>query len=93
MKSEAIKKSFTHTLFSLPRTGVVIRKNAASGSIILLKLPRLSRIFQKNINPRYIPLTIGFSVVLVEPIDDFGIRRRKKGNAEKYKKLAFQCKL
>ena len=71
----------------------MIRKNAASGSIILLKLPRLSRIFQKNINPRYIPLTIGFSVVLVEPIDDFGIRRRKKGNAEKYKKLAFQCKL
>ena len=42
---------------------------------------------------RYIPLTVGFCVVLVEPVDHFGIRRRKKGNAEYYKKLAFQCKL
>ena len=38
-------------------------------------------------------MTVVFSVVLVEPVDDFGIRRRKKGNAEKYKKRAFQCKL
>ena len=38
-------------------------------------------------------MTIGFSVVLVEPIDDFEIRRRKNGNVEKYKKLALQCKL
>ena len=30
---------------------------------------------------------------LVESVDDFGIQRRKKGNAEKYKKRAFQCKL
>ena len=86
MKSEAIKKFFTHTLFSLPpRTGLVIRKKTASGSIILLKLPRLSRIFQKNIYSRYIPLTIGFSVVLVEPIDDFGIRKRKKGTLKSIK--------
>ena len=34
---------------------------------------------------------IFFSVV--EQVDEFGIRRRKKGNAEKYKKGAFQCKL
>ena len=30
---------------------------------------------------------------VVEQVDEFGIRRRKKGNAEKYKKRAFQCKL
>ena len=30
---------------------------------------------------------------LVEQVDDFGIRRRKQGNAEKYKTRAFQCRI
>ena len=33
------------------------------------------------------------SPFLVEQVDDFGIRRRKKGNAEKCKGRAFQCKI
>ena len=59
----------------------------------LIEIAQVSRIFKKSISSRYISLTIGFSVVLVKPVDDFGIRRRKKENAEKLKKRAFQCKL
>ena len=39
----------------------------------------------------YVKLSILFSVI--EQVDEFGIRRRKKGNAEKYKNRAFQCKI
>ena len=38
-------------------------------------------------------MSLGSPSFLVEQVDDFGIRRRKKGNAEKYKSRAFQCKI
>ena len=38
-------------------------------------------------------MIVRFSPLLVEEVDDFGIRQRKKGNVEKYKSRAYQCSL
>ena len=93
VKAELIKNSFKHTLFSLPADG---SKDQEEGSKRLNDLIAIAPTFEE-LPEKYrfevlcVELMIFFCVV--EQVDEFGIRRRKKGNAEKYKKRAFQCKL
>ena len=94
MMSGQIKRGSARTPFSSPSS--TCGKNEAKVIPIYQSYCnwlRLLKTFQKNINSRYIQMLLGSPSFLVEQVDDFGIRRRKKGNAEKYKSRAFQCKI
>ena len=91
--TEVIKKSFKQTLFSLPADG---SRDDIDGSKRLTSLIAQAPEFED------LPEAYRFEVfdtksfqfwISIEPVDDFGIRRRKKGSAEKYKNRAFKCEL
>ena len=87
------QKSFKHTLFSLTVDGSKDQKEWSKRLNDLIAIaPTFEELPEKyRFEVLCVESIIFFSVV--EQVDEFGIRHRKKGNTEKYAKGAFQCKL
>ena len=92
---QAVKNSFKHTLFALPPDG---SRDSIDGGKRLMQLidqaPAFEDLPEKHrFKVLSWPAVEPTSSFIVESVDDFGIRRRKKGSAEKYKNRAFKCEL
>ena len=92
-KSESIKKSFKHTFFSLPTDGLKDEDKRSKGLNDVIAIAPTFEELPENYRCEVLCVEFIIFLSVVEQADEFGIRHRKKGNSEKYKKRNFQCKL